>query len=240
MDAVVYIGHGSRMIEGTRHFMEFMEKVKKETNIPIQEIAFLELISPSIHETMEKVIATGARDILVVPVLLFAAAHYKRDIPVELAVIQERHPEVLFHLTRPLDLHTKMIELVIKRIGEKRINQDGILLLVGRGSSDPEPILKLREIGQYIHQQLNVPVYTSFLTAGQPEFKSELKKLQEENNKIYVVPYLLFTGMLLKRMEREVATSHKEVILCNPLRYDSLMKEVLLERMAEKLLVGLT
>ena len=56
MDAVVYIGHGSRMVEGTRHFMEFMDKVKKEINIPIQEIAFLELTSPSIHETMEKII----------------------------------------------------------------------------------------------------------------------------------------------------------------------------------------
>ena len=133
-----------------------------------------------------------------------------------------------------------MIELVIKRIGEKRINQDGILLLVGRGSSDPEPILKLREIAQHIHQQLDIPVYTSFLTAGQPEFKNELKRLQKENNKIYVVPYLLFTGMLLKRMEREIATSYKEAILCNPLRYDPLMKEVLLERMDEQLLVGLT
>ena len=77
MDAVVYIGHGSRIIEGNTQFIAFIEEAKKEINIPVQEIAFLELASPSIDETMEKVIRAGARDILVVPVLLFSAAHFK-------------------------------------------------------------------------------------------------------------------------------------------------------------------
>ncbi|WP_400246701.1 sirohydrochlorin chelatase [Niallia sp. JL1B1071] len=235
MDAVVYIGHGSRIVEGNKQFLAFIEEVKREVNIPVQEIAFLELASPSISETMEKVIRAGAKDILVVPVLLFAAAHFKRDIPEELEAVKERFPKVRFYVSKPFDLHPKMLDLVLKRIDEKRVENDGVILLVGRGSSDPEPIWKLKEMSKGIHQKLGVSVYTAFLTAGTPAFVEELEKLQLKDNRIYVVPYLLFTGRLLKRMENKIENSGK-VILCNPLKYDSFMKEVLIERMEEQLM----
>ncbi|AYV71542.1 sirohydrochlorin chelatase [Bacillus sp. PK3-056] len=234
MDAVVYIGHGSRIIEGNKQFIAFIEAVKKEINIPVQEIAFLELTSPSIEETMEKVIRAGARDILVVPVLLFAAAHFKRDIPEELLAVKERFPDVRFSVSKPFDVHPKMMNLVRKRINEQGWDHDGGILLVGRGSSDPEPIGKLKEISEHIQQKLACSVYPAFLTAGKPEFEEELQKLQLAYNKIYIVPYLLFTGRLLKRMESTIESSDKEVILCQPLKYDQLMKEVLLERMEEQ------
>lgn len=32
MDAVVYIGHGSRIVEGNNQFIAFIEEVKKEVN----------------------------------------------------------------------------------------------------------------------------------------------------------------------------------------------------------------
>jgi sirohydrochlorin ferrochelatase len=236
MDAIVYIGHGSLIAEGNKQFIKFIEEVKKEMNIPVQETAFLELVSPSIFETMEKVMEAGAKDILVVPVLLFAAAHFKRDIPEELARIKVRFPKVNFYVSEPFDLHPKMVDLVIKRIQEKRVDNEGSILIVGRGSSDQEPILKLMEMSNNIYRRLDVPVYTAFLTAGKPGFVNELEKLQQEYSKIYIVPYLLFTGMLVKRMEKVVRDSRKDIILCNPLQYDSLLKEVLVERMEEQLL----
>ncbi|MEK5054275.1 MULTISPECIES: sirohydrochlorin chelatase [Niallia] len=234
MDAVVYIGHGSRIIEGNKQFIAFIEEAKKEINIPVQEIAFLELASPSIDETMEKVIRAGARDILVVPVLLFSAAHFKRDIPEELLAVKERFPEVRFSVSKPFDVHPKMMNLVRKRIYEKGWDHDGVILLVGRGSSDPEPIGKLKRISEHIQKQLACSVYPAFLTAGKPDFDEELQMLQLAYNKIYIVPYLLFTGRLLKRIESKIENSDKEVIVCQPLKYDHLMKEVLLERMEEQ------
>lgn len=240
MDAVVYIGHGSLIAEGNNQFINFIEEVKKEMNIPVQEIAFLELASPTIYETMKKVIKAGAKQILVVPNLLFAAAHFKRDIPEELALIKAEFPDVSFYISKPFDLHPKMIDLVMKRIREKRRDNEGTILIVGRGSSDPEPILKLMEISNNIYQRLESPVYTAFLTAGKPAFANELYKLQQEYSKIYIMPYLLFTGTLLKRMESAVANSQDEVILCPPLQYDFLLKEVLLERMKEQLMAERT
>lgn len=235
MDAVVYIGHGSRIVEGNNQFIAFIEKVKKEVNISVQEIAFLELASPSIYEMMEKVILAGAREILVVPVLLFAAAHFKKDIPEELETVKKKFSKVHFYVSNPFDLHPKMLDLVLKRIEEKRVENDGVILLVGRGSSDPEPSRKLKELSMGIYQKLGVPVYTAFLTAGKPAFIEELERLQLKENRIYVVPYLLFTGRLLKGMETKMEKRDK-VILCNPFKYDPFMKEILVERMEEQLM----
>jgi len=238
MDAVVYIGHGSRLKEGIEHFKKFIASVQKEINIPVQEIAYLEINAPTIEDTMEKVIKNGAKNILVVPVLLFAAAHYKRDIPEELQKVQQKYPFVHFLMTAPFDVHDKMIDLVVKRIkAETRAEENGVVLLVGRGSSDPEPILKLLEISRAVEQKINLPVDTAFLTAGTPSFATELAKLEEEYDRIYVMPYLLFTGVLLKRMERKIAACTKSVILCGHLQYDEWMKEVLIERMYDQLLL---
>ncbi|PKG24858.1 sirohydrochlorin chelatase [Niallia nealsonii] len=238
MDAVVYIGHGSRLEEGIQHFCNFIRSVKKEIDIPMQEIAYLEINAPSIGETMEKVIQNGATNILVVPVLLFAAAHYKRDIPEELQKVQNKYPFVHFTMTAPFDVHEKMIDLVVKRIqAEAKQEKDGVVLLVGRGSSDPEPIFKLLEISRAVEQKIKLPVDTAFLTAGTPSFATELANLEEEYDRIYVMPYLLFTGVLLKRMERRIAACTKSVILCGHLQYDERMKEVLIERMQEQFLL---
>lgn len=238
MDAIVYIGHGSRLEEGIQHFRNFIGSVKKEINIPVQKIAYLEINSPSIEETMEKVIQNGATSILVVPVLLFAAAHYKRDIPDELRKVKNKYPFVHFIVTAPLDIHEKMIDLVVKRIqGEVRQEKNGVVLLVGRGSSDPEPIFKLLEISRAVEQKIKLPVDTAFLTAGTPSFTIELAKLEEEYDRIYVMPYLLFTGVLLKRIERRIAACSKSVVLCGHLQYDERIKEVLMEKMQDQLLL---
>ena len=204
----------------------------------MQKIAYLEINSPSIEETMEKVIQNGATSILVVPVLLFAAAHYKRDIPDELQKVQNKYPFVHFIMTAPFDVHKKMIDLVVKRIRSAAGQEEnGIVLLVGRGSSDPEPILKLLEISRAVEQKIKLPVDTAFLTAGTPSFATELAKLEEEYDHIYVMPYLLFTGVLLKRIERRIAACSKSVVLCGHLQYDERIKEVLMERMQDQLLL---
>ena len=53
----------------------------KERNERIQKIAFLELTKPTISDAVTETILEGATEIMIVPVLLFAAAHYKCDIP---------------------------------------------------------------------------------------------------------------------------------------------------------------
>jgi len=93
MKGIVYVGHGSRLQEGNEQFIQFIQSVMKERNERIQKIAFLELTTPTISDAVTETIIEGVTEIMIVPVLLFAAAHYKRDIPFEIEQLQKKYPQ---------------------------------------------------------------------------------------------------------------------------------------------------
>jgi len=77
MIGVLYVSHGSRIKEATDEAISFIESVKQSIDIPLQEICFLELAQPDIQQGVEKLIAKGATEISVIPVLLLSAGHYR-------------------------------------------------------------------------------------------------------------------------------------------------------------------
>ena len=115
-DAIIYIGHGSRKAEGNAQFIHFVQAVMKELPYEKQEVAFLELTTPTISETLEKLIKEGVNNVLIVPVLLFSATHHKRDIPMELQQIKRKYPHVSFTMTDPFGVNDYMVQLVQKRV----------------------------------------------------------------------------------------------------------------------------
>ncbi|MFF2875967.1 sirohydrochlorin chelatase [Gottfriedia sp. NPDC057991] len=233
-DAVVYIGHGSRKQEGNEQFIHFIQSVIKEIPIQNQEYAFLELVAPTIQQSLEKIIVEGARNILVVPVLLFAAGHYKRDIPDELNVVLKRFPHVNIMTTEPFGIHEKMIQLVQKRVQAACGTSNSAIILVGRGSSDPEPIEMLKQIGNAVESRINVPVRTAFLTAGNPRLEDTINNMRKGFQSIYLMPYLLFTGLLLEKIKRRISIENEKFYLCGNLQFDELMSQALIERIQEK------
>lgn len=94
-----------------------------------------------------------------------------------------------------------MVELVVKKIREAMPMQDSRIILVGRGSSDPQPIYELQQIGAAAGRKLGMPLSCSFLTKGAPSFTAELKTITSTASHVYVMPYLLFTGLLLQKIK---------------------------------------
>ncbi|MBE7104675.1 sirohydrochlorin chelatase [Bacillus cereus] len=232
MKGIIYVGHGSRLQEGNEQFIHFIQSVMKECNERIQKIAFLELTTPTIQDTVTEAVIEGATEIMIVPVLLFAAAHYKRDIPFEIEQMQKKYPHIIFSVAPPFSTHPHMVELVVKRILEAMPIQGSEILLVGRGSSDPQPIYELQQIGAAVEQKIGMPVCCAFLTKGTPSFTAELKNITSTASNVYVMPYLLFTGLLLQKIKLHTK-KYDHVTTCNCLQFDTYMKLALLERMEE-------
>lgn len=226
------MGHGSRLHEGNEQFIHFVKSVIKERSESIQKIGFLELTTPTVQDAIVAAIQDGATEVLLVPVLLFAAAHYKRDVPFEIEKIKKLYPHITFSVVPPFSTHPLMIELVVKRIREAMPMQNSEILLVGRGSSDSQPIHELKQIGAAVEQRLSLPVSCSFLTKGTPSFPDELNEKAAHARHVYVMPYLLFTGLLLQKINR-YAEKYANATTCNCLQFDSYMKSALLERMEE-------
>lgn len=240
MQAVLYVAHGSRVKAGIDEAIEFIETVKPKINIAIQEICFLELATPSIVEGVEACVAKGATHIAVVPILLLTANHAKQDIPIEINKAKERYPDITFTFGRPFGIHEKLIESLHERVLEKgaKNSREIDILLIGRGSSDPSVELDLRLIADTLQSRYHYSkVDVCFLYGKGPSFEKTLEQLKKERHKpVYIVPYLLFTGLLKIGIQNKIEQQGylaNQVVLCDCLGYDENVQQVLIERVKE-------
>ena len=81
MEALVLIGHGSKLPYSKEVLSKIAEKIKERNIFPIVEIGMMEFNEPTISQAIKKVIEKGAKRIIVVPVFLAHGNHTKRDIP---------------------------------------------------------------------------------------------------------------------------------------------------------------
>ena len=121
-------------------------------DVPIQEICFLELASPSVDEGITKCVERGATKIAVVPILLLTANHANEDIPFEIEVGKIMYPDVEFTYGKAFGIHPKIVDSLYDRVIEQQvpIDEEAQVLLVGRGSSDQAVKRDLTEIAQLL------------------------------------------------------------------------------------------
>ncbi len=93
-DALVIAAHGSRDEAGVSEFSAFAQAWQSARPDRIQEAGFLEFARPTIGEAIDRVVAQGARRVVVMPAMLLAAGHVKNDVPSEVQEARLRHPGV--------------------------------------------------------------------------------------------------------------------------------------------------
>lgn len=117
--AILLLGHGSNLEDANQSLHEVARLIKAEKDCYIVEAAFLSLARPSISKGIESCVDKGAKRIVVIPYFLYMGAHVKRDIPQEIDEAKKRHPGIEIILGNHLDVHRKLIEIVLERVDEK-------------------------------------------------------------------------------------------------------------------------
>lgn len=240
MEAVLYICHGSRVKEASDQAISFIKRCMERGEFPIQEYSFLELSEPTIEQAFLQCVQKGATVIHVIPVLLLTAAHAKIDIPEILVGLTKEYPEIKIRYGRPIGVHEKMVEIVVEKIKKSPLSHTNelLVLLVGRGSSDPEVKRDLGNIAALVEAKLpGIAVKDCYLTAAAPSFIEGIEYANASSYKnILVIPYLLFTGILMKSMTKtikELADSQKIYELTPYLGYHPFIADILNERLKE-------
>lgn len=97
--AIVLFGHGARD-------PQWAEPMKRLQNILIGqlpgvhvELAFLELMAPSLPDTVDCMALGGVEHIQVVPIFFGKGGHLKNDFPVIMASMQQKHPSLNIEAT---------------------------------------------------------------------------------------------------------------------------------------------
>lgn len=219
MKAVLLVGHGSRKQTSNSQFIQLAEAVAAKCNAELFRYAFLELASPSILAEIEVCVQKGAKEIIIYPLLLLTASHAKVDIPNELAKAKEIYPTVVFHFEKPLGVQESIISILESRLAEKQFHEkeNALVMFVGRGSHDQKQIDEFEIVRYLLEKNLNtVAVQSSYLVGGHTSFKSAVEKAKLSSYQhIFVLPYLLFRGVLLEGMEDFLETQEDDrFVIC--------------------------
>src|SRR5579871_5234658 len=138
--SVMVCGHGSRDNEAVTEFNAMVAALRQRLPGRNVESGFLEFARPTIGEGFEALAATGARSIMALPAMLFAASHVKNDLPWEVNSFHAAHPEIAVTFGRDLSVELKLLRAAAERIeaaealSSKMIHRaNTLLLVVGRG-----------------------------------------------------------------------------------------------------------
>jgi sirohydrochlorin cobaltochelatase len=217
--ALLIVGHGSRDPRGAREFHELVALVRESNpELPV-EGGFIELSRPPISECVNRLARGGACNIAAVPLMLLAAGHAKDDIPATLVREKMSHPEIGFRYGRALGIRPELLELMDERIsaavpGEEK--DKTAVLVVGRGSSDPDANSDLFKVSRLFYEGRPYPmVETAYVSMTPPNVPDSLERLKRLGvREIVVFSYFLFTGVLEERIRRqseEFAAQNSEV-----------------------------
>jgi sirohydrochlorin cobaltochelatase len=107
---LLLFAHGARDPRWAEPFAEVAKRVRRSDPNLTVELAFLELMSPSLSEAGLALVAAGCERVDVVPLFLGAGGHVRKDLPALLATLAAEHPDVEWLLQRAIGEADAVIE----------------------------------------------------------------------------------------------------------------------------------
>jgi sirohydrochlorin cobaltochelatase len=111
--AIVLFGHGARDIRWREPFDRLAALWKAQHPNVLVELAFLELMQPSLEEAIGSLVAAGAAEVVVVPVFFGQGGHLRNDFPVLLSACQEKFPQVILSATPAVGEDEAVLQAII-------------------------------------------------------------------------------------------------------------------------------
>jgi sirohydrochlorin cobaltochelatase len=203
---LLMVGHGTKDEDGRQSLLDFAAAYQAlDTSRPVLP-CFLELTAPTIQEGVDRCVEEGYTELSVLPILLFAARHNKFDVTNELDRARVRHPQVKFYYGRHFGITPGILDLWRSRLSELDQPQynrsETVLLFVGRGSSDPDANSDVYKLARILWEGSGyATVETCFIGITHPRLEEGFRRARlYEPKRIIVLPYFLFTGVLVKKI----------------------------------------
>lgn len=206
---VMLCGHGSRDGDAVAEFAILAKHLKRRMPQYPVEYGYLEFATPIIREGLDRLRAVGVTRVLAVPGMLFAAGHAKNDIPSVLNTYAASHPGIRIDYGKDLGLDPKMlraaadrIELALAGAKTKVERHETLLLVVGRGASDPDANSNVSKLTRLLWEGFGFGwAETAYSGVTFPLVFPALEHAARLGyRRIAVFPYFLFTGILVQRI----------------------------------------
>ena len=214
---IILCGHGSRDPQAVKEFINVVNKIKSRIpNIPVA-FGFLEFNRPVISAALDQLRNMGVERIIALPAMLFAAGHTKNDIPAVLNKYSDEY-KLPIQYGRELGLNSLMIGAAGARVKELIERNpafplsETLLVVAGRGSSDPDANSNVCKITRLLVEGFGFGWgETVFSGVTFPLVEPGLKySLKLGFKRIILLPYFLFSGVLVSRVRNHSMRFSKE------------------------------
>jgi sirohydrochlorin cobaltochelatase len=209
---ILLVGHGSRNQAGNDEIQDFRQQWQALHPDWRIELCYIELAEVLLDEGLHRA-AQGADKVIVVPLILSAAGHVKAEIPEHIAEARERFPGVEFiyapHIGANEDV-LKILQKNLKSVMHALAMPDpkitGVIIL-GRGSSDRVANGELSKLARWLYEITEHElVDVAFTGITHPRLESIVQRqVRLGMTQIAILPYYLFTGLLIERIALQVA-----------------------------------
>lgn len=222
---VVVVGHGTADpvgAEETRQVAALVAGLLPE--VPV-ELGFLEVIGPSIGVALERLAERGCGEVVAAPLLLFTAGHARRDVPEAVrdgaakAGLIVRQSEALGCHPAILTLARQRRQQAVERL-ERMPAEDTVLLMIGRGSSDPTAHRQLHDFALATCPDESNPstqarIELGFVAAARPTLAEAVANAAGRGEgrtvrRVIVQPHLLFRGHVEEQVTAAVDRGRRE------------------------------
>ena len=243
--AILICGHGSRNKLAITEFEELTKLIQKRYPNILVEYGFLEFAKPTIVDALDKLRDNSIKKVIAIPAMLFAAGHVKNDIPSLLMNYSTKIGiEIIYG--RELGINNLMISAACERVKDvfKQNNslkpEESLLVVVGRGSSDPDANSNVSKITRMIVEGIGLgwgeTVYSGVTFPLVEPGLRNVVRLGYKN--IIIFPYFLFSGVLVTRIKRQsdlvaINNPHISFIHAKYLSSQSYVVDTFIERIEE-------
>lgn len=107
---IVLFGHGSRNSDWAAPFESIRREIAQQQPEAVVELAFLELMQPTLPDAITALAARGVGKVAVVPVFISAGSHVREDLPLLVGEAQARNPGMHISVAEPLGEAPAMLQ----------------------------------------------------------------------------------------------------------------------------------
>jgi sirohydrochlorin cobaltochelatase len=113
MKAIILFGHGARDSRWREPFDRLASLWRAQHPDTLVELAFLEMMQPSLEEAVTALSAKGATNLTVVPVFFGQGGHLRNDFPILLEECRGKFPNLILSATPAVGEDLAVLQAIV-------------------------------------------------------------------------------------------------------------------------------
>ncbi len=203
------------------------------SNLTVAE-AFLDHNEPALADVVDRLAATGHRDIVLVPLFLTSAYHVRADIPAVVEQVQRRHPDLPLTTADVLGSGPELLTILDQRLGEvlRRAGEPDpdALVLASAGSSDHAANESIAQLARRWGERHRLPASVAFASAAPPSTSEAVANWRRRGRRRVAVGSLFIAPGRLPDRARDLALDAGARAVARPLGEHPLLAQMILDR----------